>query len=223
MNYKNAYDHLVTRAKARLRPEIYCEEHHIVPRCVGGGDEPENLVYLTAREHFIAHRLLAKIYPNVNKVRVADYLMSNLGQRTNGKFYEESRLVAVEILRESGRRVAAENQRLGKAIFAQTLEERIEAGRKGGVLAGPKGGKTQGNKNKTNGVLEKARAAVDKEKQAKELSRQLKELPFEERSRRAKIASGKNWICSVCGMIGSAGSIGKHQKSSNHIGKTKNV
>ena len=36
--------------------------HHIVPRAEGGSDDESNLVMLTAREHYIAHLLLAKIY-----------------------------------------------------------------------------------------------------------------------------------------------------------------
>ena len=38
--------------------------HHIVPKCLGGSDEDFNLISLTYREHFIAHALLAKSFPN---------------------------------------------------------------------------------------------------------------------------------------------------------------
>ena len=34
----------------------YVENHHIVPESCGGGNEPENLVYVTAEEHYEAHR-----------------------------------------------------------------------------------------------------------------------------------------------------------------------
>lgn len=40
----------------------YGEHHHITPRSLGGTDEDENIVKLTAREHFICHWLLVKIY-----------------------------------------------------------------------------------------------------------------------------------------------------------------
>jgi hypothetical protein len=39
---------------------IYTERHHIIPKCIGGTDEPSNIVRLSAREHYIAHRLLVK-------------------------------------------------------------------------------------------------------------------------------------------------------------------
>jgi len=39
----------------------YVEKHHIIPRCIGGSDYRENLVSLTAREHFVCHLLLTKM------------------------------------------------------------------------------------------------------------------------------------------------------------------
>lgn len=50
--------------------KTYCERHHIIPRCKGGLPEVlnwqhhENIIWLTAREHFIAHQLLTKENPN---------------------------------------------------------------------------------------------------------------------------------------------------------------
>ena len=38
-----------------------CETHHIIPKSLGGGNESSNLVSLTFREHFIAHKLLTKM------------------------------------------------------------------------------------------------------------------------------------------------------------------
>lgn len=42
----------------------YHERHHIVPRCMGGTNSKTNLIDLFAREHFIAHKLLAQENPN---------------------------------------------------------------------------------------------------------------------------------------------------------------
>lgn len=38
----------------------YYEKHHIIPKCVGGEDKPNNYVLLTYREHIKAHYLLTK-------------------------------------------------------------------------------------------------------------------------------------------------------------------
>jgi hypothetical protein len=58
MNYRRQYELLIEKAQLRGSVDGYMERHHIVPRCMGGSNEKENLVELTAREHFLAHRLL---------------------------------------------------------------------------------------------------------------------------------------------------------------------
>lgn len=40
----------------------YTERHHIIPRCLGGTNEANNIVRLTARQHFICHLLLTKMH-----------------------------------------------------------------------------------------------------------------------------------------------------------------
>lgn len=62
MNYKRHYDALIERARIR-QLSGYVERHHIVPKCMGGGNEPANIVRLTAEEHFVAHQLLVKMFP----------------------------------------------------------------------------------------------------------------------------------------------------------------
>jgi hypothetical protein len=63
MDYLRIYNELIEHRKMMPKLEgVYYERHHIVARCMGGGDEPENLVYLTVEDHFMAHLLLAKAY-----------------------------------------------------------------------------------------------------------------------------------------------------------------
>lgn len=71
MDYRRIYSSLVSKDQQGE----YLEKHHIVPRCLGGGDDPSNLVFLTARAHFIAHWLLHKIYPEDIKVAQAFAVM----------------------------------------------------------------------------------------------------------------------------------------------------
>lgn len=69
MNYKSIYEKLIqSRSNQPLLKEEYYENHHIIPRCLGGTDDPQNLIKLTAREHFLAHYLLTKIYPEEHKL-----------------------------------------------------------------------------------------------------------------------------------------------------------
>lgn len=58
--YTTWYFNLIS--KAQTRPIIgYTEKHHIIPKCLGGDNKSSNLVHLTAREHFICHRMLTKM------------------------------------------------------------------------------------------------------------------------------------------------------------------
>ncbi|CAH9013668.1 putative homing endonuclease [Vibrio phage 277E43-1] len=68
MDYEKIYNDLVSNRKRRgLVKERGFEIHHILPRCLGGTDENNNLVKLTYREHFLAHRLLPKFVTGIAK------------------------------------------------------------------------------------------------------------------------------------------------------------
>jgi len=75
MNYTRVYNEIVSRGKTR-HLEGYKEKHHIVPRCMGGTNAKENIVELTAREHFVCHWLLCRIYPNDKKLAHAFWSMT---------------------------------------------------------------------------------------------------------------------------------------------------
>lgn len=63
MNPQEQYTALIhNRAINPLPPDVYGEIHHIYPKCLGGNDEPENLIKLTLQEHYKAHYLLPFIY-----------------------------------------------------------------------------------------------------------------------------------------------------------------
>lgn len=75
MNYQRIHDAIINRARNRTLQGYY-EKHHVIPRCLGGNDDLDNLVELTAREHFIVHKLLCKIYPTEHKLVYAYWMMS---------------------------------------------------------------------------------------------------------------------------------------------------
>jgi hypothetical protein len=78
MNYTKIYSQLIERARNR-KPEKdgYYERHHIIPKSLGGGNDKDNLVKLTAKEHFVAHKLLVEIYPDNGKLIHAYWRMAN--------------------------------------------------------------------------------------------------------------------------------------------------
>lgn len=67
-------------------PEGYSEIHHIIPKSMGGSDDPENLINVSARVHFILHWLLWKIFKN-RKMSYAFHIMVFADR--NGKRYKK--------------------------------------------------------------------------------------------------------------------------------------
>ena len=60
--YTTWYNNIITQAQLRSLPiNVYFEKHHIIPKSMGGNNAKDNLVGLTAREHFICHWLLTKM------------------------------------------------------------------------------------------------------------------------------------------------------------------
>ena len=58
--YTRCYFSIIERAKSRIL-DCYVEKHHIIPKSLGGNNRKDNIVSLTAREHFICHWLLTKM------------------------------------------------------------------------------------------------------------------------------------------------------------------
>ena len=89
MDYQKIYNQLIQKrlTDSLSKKDCYCESHHIIPRSEGGSDDDDNKVNLTAREHYIAHLLLAKIY-NDYKMWYAWNMMlcKNSSQKRNFKY-----------------------------------------------------------------------------------------------------------------------------------------
>lgn len=60
--YSKIYFAIIEDAKQNT-PSGYCENHHIIPKSLGGKDSPDNMVKLSARQHFLCHLLLTKMFP----------------------------------------------------------------------------------------------------------------------------------------------------------------
>ena len=70
--YTKIYYKIIENAHKRLAlTNVYTEKHHIIPKSLGGSNDISNIAELTAREHFICHRLLVKMTTNDNKRKMA--------------------------------------------------------------------------------------------------------------------------------------------------------
>jgi hypothetical protein len=74
MNYERVYKQIIARAKDR-KLDGYKERHHIIPKCMNGTNNLDNLVDLTAREHFLAHWLLHEMFPDNADLRYSFWSM----------------------------------------------------------------------------------------------------------------------------------------------------
>jgi hypothetical protein len=105
MNYQRVYNQLIAKAQARSNLEGYVEKHHIVPKSLDGSDAFDNLIKLTAREHFIAHCLLAKIHGGTQWLALTR-MQGSQRKYKHARLYALARL-QVSKLRKGVKRTAA--------------------------------------------------------------------------------------------------------------------
>ena len=58
------------------------ENHHILPKCFGGINDESNRVFLTPREHFVAHKLLVYIYEGTKRAKMCYALKRMCGNHS---------------------------------------------------------------------------------------------------------------------------------------------
>ena len=110
---------LSTRGRFACGDE-YHESHHVIPRCMGGTDAKENLIDLFAKEHFIAHKLLAEENPDNDKLVYAWWMMAHIGRvEITEDEYEESKKTISKIMSE---RVISEET---KSKISEKTKERF--------------------------------------------------------------------------------------------------
>lgn len=138
MDYQKIYNQIIEKAKNRIL-EGYKEKHHIIPKCLGGNNDKENLVELTAKEHFLCHMLLCEIYPYKNKLRHALFLMAIGKQKIKEKYaissrvYERLKFEYSQMLTGKLQTIETKNKK-SKSMLAlwdkKTQEEKSEIGQK---------------------------------------------------------------------------------------------
>lgn len=137
MNYKKIYHDLIAKARSENRAKlakehqdyIYYENHHIIPKCIKSGfDVPENLILLTAREHYIAHKLLTYIYPDTKEIFYALHLMTFMNKSKyilSNRDYEYIRHAISNIPYSKERREKISNASSGKnnGMYGKTIKD----------------------------------------------------------------------------------------------------
>lgn len=175
MNYEKHYNLLIDRARNRTL-EGYSERHHIIPKCMGGDNSKENLVRLTAEEHYVAHQLLVKMYPDNDSLVYALRRMS--GGKSNRKAYGWIKKTAAKMLsrRYKGRplnekQIAGNAKRRGSLANENQLKG-LESGRT--KDAREKAGKAISEAKKGKPQSEAHKAALSKVRKGRVLSDETK-------------------------------------------------
>ena len=140
MNYTKIYNQLIERAKNRKEErDGYYERHHIIPKCMGGSNDKDNLVKLTYREHFIAHWLLHRENPDNKSLAAGFHIMAfgkNMGraikEKGNGwipssRQLEEARIANVSIPHSEETLKKMREANLGKKHSEETKQKIREA------------------------------------------------------------------------------------------------
>ena len=103
---------------------------------MGGGDTPNNIVALTAKEHYVAHLLLTRMYPHHHGVVMAFNMMlvsSQFNNRVNGRIYTtlKEKLSQAMKYNQRGERnsqygmiwICNEEQEISKSIKPEDFDE----------------------------------------------------------------------------------------------------
>lgn len=151
MNYEKIYNAIVNNAisedRKKIKGEVYYESHHIIPRCMGGEGmtyqhNHPNIVLLTAKEHYICHKLLVLIYPNNKKLQYALWCMINGLTKSKKRYIPSARIynrlkeeynkipISDKTRKKMASRICSEETRVSLSIAARNRLPHSEETRK---------------------------------------------------------------------------------------------
>lgn len=121
MDYKKIYYTIINKAKNRTI-DGYVEKHHIVPISLGGKNNKENIVKLTAREHFVCHWLLWKFTEGKHKIKMGHAFGRMRFHNSKNRYYTS---IGYEIARKA-HSISASIHHKGKNLSEKELIRRKE-------------------------------------------------------------------------------------------------
>ena len=133
--YSKLYYNITSNAKQRIT-EGYTELHHIIPQSMAGSNDKENLVELTAREHFICHWLLIKMTEGedrskmlyaLNGMKAENKYQHRYHTKITSRVYEKYRIEHAE--NHSKRMKGRPAWNKGRKLEEHELQEHIERAR----------------------------------------------------------------------------------------------
>ena len=213
--YSKYYYNIINRAKSRdLDLDIYTEKHHIIPKSFfkeytaggwleGNPNLKDNLVKLTAREHFICHLLLVRMTEGQAKIKMTHAawrmcLKDSTGvnkrdYKISSRIYESLRVKRSEFLKaEAGPNHYNRGRKTGRTKEDFTLEwkENISKSKKG---------ITVGEKNpmfgKTHSEETRAKLSATRKTRSGTPGWNIRPPCSDEKANKIKLANmGKRWV-----------------------------
>ena len=129
--YLVLYERIILNRLENPLIDCYVERHHILPKSMGGSNDKENIVHLSAREHFICHFLLPKfLYGTDYYKMVYGFKMMANKSKTNRKRYFNSRLFEYYKKRFSEASSTTSKNKVAIYSPSEDLEKQINIGEK---------------------------------------------------------------------------------------------
>jgi len=124
------------RRKLQPSKNELCENHHIIPICMGGGHEIWNTIMLPIREHYVAHLLLSKMYSDNIKVQYSfgmfshgrgKTLTSSQFKKTRTKLHTHNPMFDPKIVQKAkmNRQISISNPRYCKICQTKLLFKQV--------------------------------------------------------------------------------------------------
>lgn len=225
MNYKRIHNQIIEKYRnldLKKGCGVYLEEHHIEPYSMSKNNEKDNLVMLPAREHYIIHWLLYKIYRNSQMAHAWNQMCnkSNTHERYNSHTYKYAREAHAKHASEqfTGRKLKDTTKRkLSEKIKKKHLSGELNtSGKNNGMY-----GKTVQQKTKDKMIQTKINNSSLNHKEITKY-KISKALTGKKKSKTAKInmskAAKRTTVCSICNYVGTIGTINRyHNKNCKHI------
>lgn len=203
--YKKIYYEIISKAlsETRNKKDFYYERHHILPKSMGGNDNETNLVLLTAREHYICHKLLTKFTTGESKRKMfcafwAFNRKSTNQQRCvlNSRDYEYARVFISKIFSQERKGVA-----LGKELSPEHKKKLSKA------LKGKKKSEETKNRMKESWKLRPPRSqkhcmALSEANKGRVLSKKTREKMSNSKKGINPVHTQILWECPHCGKTG---------------------
>lgn len=120
--YTRWYNSIISNRKNNpLEETVYKENHHIIPKSLGGSNKKENLVALTAKEHFVCHRLLVKMTEGNDKVKMS-YAIRSMMIRENPyqTRYKISSKIYESIIKETKKVIGESQKGINNPYYGKT-------------------------------------------------------------------------------------------------------